>query len=145
MSIIPTTTQIGASAERIARTLAIGLAWLILAAQLAYEAGLWTGTQVHRLNDWLARASHAPVTEAAKAAEAAVAWADRVTAPAAPSTFAAILEAEGIRPLTPAELDAEIAAWDAKQAKPVARSRKAAPRPAARRKTAKATRAKTAA
>jgi hypothetical protein len=74
MSIIPSCEQFSTAAERIARTIAIGLAWVILATQITYEAGLWTGTQVHRLNDWLARASHAPVTEAAKAAEAAIVW-----------------------------------------------------------------------
>jgi hypothetical protein len=138
MSIIPSCEQFSVAIERTARTIAIGLAWVILATQITYEAGLWTGTQVHRLNDWLARASHAPVTEAAKAAEAAIVWADKVTAAAPAPTFAAILEAEGIRPLTPAELEAEIARFDAHQdAKPTTRKR-----PAARRKPAKARRAK---
>lgn len=134
--IIPTTAQIGAGAERIARALAIGLAWVILAAQLTYECGYALGRIVHTANDWLARASHAPMAETTKAAEAAVAWADKVTRPAPAPTFAEILAAEGIRPLTPAELDAEIAAWDAKQAKTTTRKR-----PAARRKPATARKA----
>lgn len=137
---IPSCEQFSTAAERIARTLAIGLAWLVLAAQVTYEAGLWTGTQVHRLNDWLARDSHAPMAETIRVAVAAVAWADKVTEPA-PTTFAQMLAAEGIRPLTDAELDAEIAKFDA-AAKP---SRKAAPRTTARRKPAGARKAKTAA
>jgi hypothetical protein len=142
---IPSCEQFSTAAERIARTLAVAVAVAILAAQLTYEAGYALGRILHKCNDWLARASHAPVTEAAKAAEAAIVWADRVTAPAAPTTFAQVLAAEGIKPLTPAELDAEIEAWDAKQAKPAARRRKATPRPTVRRKSAGATRVKVAA
>lgn len=133
---VPTTVQIGAGAERAARVLAIGLAWLILAAQVTYEAGLWTGTQVHKANDWLAQASHAPMAETTRVAVAAVAWADKVTAPA-PATFAEVMAAEGIRPLTPAKPEAEIV-------KP-ARRKAATPKTAARRKPATARKAKTAA
>ena len=134
---IPSCEQFSTAAERAARTLAIGLAWLILAAQVTYEAGYALGRIVHSANDWLARASHAPMAETTRVAVAAVAWADKVTAPA-PATFAQVLAAEGIRPLTDAELDAEIAKFDAQQ--PTTRKR-----PAARRKPATARKAKTAA
>jgi hypothetical protein len=140
---IPNTTQIGAGAERIARALAVAVAVAILAAQLTYEAGYALGRILHHCNDWLARAVHSP-------AESVVAVATAVDkaltpAPAPVSTFAQVLAAEGIRPLTPAELEAEIAKFDTQQqAKPAAR-RKATPRPAARRKSAGGTRVKVAA
>lgn len=136
---IPTTTQIGASAERAARVLAIGLAWVILAAQITHEAGYALGRILHQCNDWLATAIHTP-------AESVVAVATAVDkaltpAPAPVPTFAQVLAAEGIKPLTPTELDEEIARFDAQQqAKPAARRR-----PAARRKSAGATRVKVAA
>ena len=134
---IPTTTQIGASAERIARALAIGLAWIILAVQITYEAGLWTGTLVHRLNNWLATAIHTPAESVVAVATAV----DKALTPAPATTFAAILASEGIRPLTLAELDAKIVKFDAQQqAKPTTRKR-----PAARRKSAGATRVEVAA
>jgi hypothetical protein len=103
---IPTCEQFSAAAERIARTLAIGLAWIILAAEATYKAGLWTGRTVHKINDWLARASHAPMAEATKVATAAVAWADRMVAP--PSLLT-VLEAEI---LTDEQLQQEIASYE---------------------------------
>ena len=136
---IPTTTQIGASAERIARALAVAVAWVVLATQVTYEAGYALGRIIHQCNDWMAMAIHTP-------AESVVAVATAVDkaltpAPAPVPTFAQVLAAEGIKPLTPAELDEEIARFDAHQeAKPTTRKR-----PAARRKPATARKAKTAA
>ena len=142
MSItIPSSVQIGANAERAARALAIGLAWIILAAQVTWEAGYALGRIVHTANDWLATAIHTPAESVVAVATAV----DTALTPA-PVTFAQVLAAEGIRPLTPAELDEEIARFDAQQeAKPAARRRKATPRPAARRKSAGATKVKVAA
>jgi hypothetical protein len=136
---IPSCEQFSVAIERTARTIAIGLAWVILATQITYEAGYALGRILHQCNDWLARAVHSP----AKSVVAVATAIDKALTPPA-QTFAAILAAEGIRPLTPAELDAEIEAWDAKQAKPAAR-RKATPRPTVRRKPATARKAKTAA
>jgi hypothetical protein len=95
-----------------------------------YCAGFACGQALHEWNDWLAGKSQPEPSTVTV-----------VTVPEPTTTFAEILAAEGIRPLTPAELEAEIAAFDAAQA-PAKTTRK---RPAARRKTAGATRAKAAA
>jgi hypothetical protein len=122
---IPSCEQFSTSLERAARSLAPILVWV-------YCAGFACGQALHQWNDWLAgKGQHQAPT---------------VTVVTVPETvtvtsFAEILAAEGIRPLTPAELDAEIARFDAERV-PAKPSRK---RPAARRKSAGATRGKVAA
>jgi hypothetical protein len=120
---IPSCEQFSIVIERVVRSLMPILV-------LVYCSGFACGQALHQWNDWLAHGQHQPET---------------VTVVTVPETvtvtsFAEILAAEGIRPLTPAELEAEIARFDA-QAKPKT-TRK---RPAARRKSAGVTRGKVAA
>jgi hypothetical protein len=130
---IPTCEQFATAIERAARTLAVAVAVAILAAQLTYQCGYALGRIVHSANDWMATAIHTPAESVVAVATAI----DKALTPAPePVTFAQVLAAEGIKPLTPAELDAEIEAWDAKQAKPASRRR-----PTARRKPATARKA----
>jgi hypothetical protein len=125
MSIsIPSCERFSTVIERAARSLVPILVWV-------YCLGYACGRILHQWNDWLAHGQRQPPT---------------VTVVTVPETvtvtsFAEILAAEGIRPLTPAELDAEIARFDAERV-PAKPSRK---RPAARRKSAGATRGKVAA
>jgi hypothetical protein len=118
---VPTCEQFSTSLERAARS-------LVPILVLVYCAGFACGQALHQWNDWLAHGQHQAPT---------------VTVVTVPETvtvtsFAEILAAEGIRPLTPAELEAEIARFDAERV-PAKPSRK---RPAARRKSATVTRAK---
>jgi hypothetical protein len=118
---VPTCEQFSTSLERAARSLVPVLVWV-------YCLGYACGRILHNWNDWLAGKSQPePPTVTV------------VTVSEPTTTFAQILAAEGIHPLTPAELEAEIAAFDAAQPKTARK------RPAARRKTAGATRAKAAA
>jgi len=119
---IPSCEQFSIVIERVVRSLMPILVWV-------YCAGFACGQALHQWNDWLAHGQH----QAPTVTVVTVPQTETVTV----TSFAEILAAEGIRPLTPAELDAEIAAFDAAQAK-----RK---RPAARRKSAGATRGKVAA
>jgi hypothetical protein len=117
---IPTCEQFSTTIERLVRS-------VVPVLVLVYCAGFACGQALHQWNDWLAgkRQPQPPTVTV-------------VTVPdPTTTTFADILAAEGIRPLTPAELDAEIAAYDAAQA-PAKTTRK---RPA-RRKSAGATKAK---
>ena len=118
---IPSCEQFSIVIERVVRSLMPILVWV-------YCAGFACGQALHQWNDWLAHGQRQPPT---------------VTVVTVPETvtvtsFAEILAAEGIRPLTPAELEAEIARFDAERV-PAKPSRK---RPAARRKSATVTRAK---
>jgi hypothetical protein len=115
---IPTCERFSTVIERAVRSLAPVLVWV-------YCLGYACGRILHNWNDWLAgkRQRQAPTVTVVT-----------VPTPKPVATFAEILASEGIKPLTPAELEAEIAAFDAAQP-----SRK---RPAARRKTAGATRVK---
>ena len=122
---VPTCEQFSTSLERAARS-------LVPILVLVYCAGFACGQALHQWNDWLAHGQHqAPTVTVVTVPE---------PEPVPTTTFAAILAAEGIKPLTPAELEAEIARFDA-QAKPKT-TRK---RPAARRKSAGVTRGKVAA
>lgn len=51
----PTTEQIAAQLESLARRIAPTIALLITLALLAYQAGYALGTAVHQANDWLAQ------------------------------------------------------------------------------------------
>jgi hypothetical protein len=121
---VPTCEQFSTSLERAARSLVPVLVWV-------YCLGYACGRILHNWNDWLAHGQRQPDTVTV----VTVPQTETVTT----TTFAEILASEGIRPLTPAELEAEIAAFDAAQPKTARK------RPAARRKTAGATRAKAAA
>lgn len=128
---IPTSQQIGATMRRIATTLAVGLAWAIVASEASYRAGLATGRAIHRLNDWLAAAIKSPMDTASATATAALAWADRVLAQPEPPTLVALLGGEI---LTDEQLQVEIKAYE--------KSLSPRKRPAARRKPAGARKAK---
>jgi hypothetical protein len=93
--------------RRIATTLAVGLAWAIVASEATYRAGLATGRAIHRLNDWLAGAIHDPTAAAERVASASLAWASAVIAP---PEEPGLLELLGAELLTDEQLDAEIAA-----------------------------------
>ena len=54
MKTIPTTTEIAAYLERLARTIAPTVALLVALAVTAYNAGLALGRAVYATNDWLA-------------------------------------------------------------------------------------------
>jgi hypothetical protein len=124
---IPNCEQFSITIERVVRSLMPILV-------LVYCAGFACGQALHEWNDWLAGKSQPePPTVTV------VTVPEPEPVPTTTTTFAEILASEGIRPLTPAELDAEIAAFDAAQPKTARK------RPAARRKTAGATRAKAAA
>jgi hypothetical protein len=125
---VPTCEQFSTTIERVVRSLMPILV-------LVYCAGFACGQALHEWNDWLSHGQRQP--EPPTVTVVTVPQTETVTV----TSFAEILAAEGIRPLTPAELEAEIAAFDAAQA-PAKTTRK---RPAARRKTAGATRVKAAA
>lgn len=123
---VPTCEQFSTSLERAARSLVPVLVWV-------YCLGYACGRILHNWNDWLAHGQRQP--EPPTVTVVTVPQTETVTV----TSFAEILAAEGIRPLTPAELEAEIAAFDAAQPKTARK------RPSARRKTAGATRVKAAA
>jgi hypothetical protein len=106
---IPNSREIGATMRRIATTLAVGLAWAIVASEATYRAGLATGRAIHRLNDWMAAAIHDPAAAAESVASALLAWADRILTEPAPAPLLTMLGAEV---LTDEQLDAEIAAYE---------------------------------
>lgn len=54
MKTIPTTTEIAAYLERLARTIAPTVALLVALAVTTYNAGLALGRAVYATNDWLA-------------------------------------------------------------------------------------------
>ena len=113
---VPTTTQLGARFEGIARFVAA-----ILVA--VYVAGEMTGKAVHNLSDWLAAFTRQPLQTIIDAIPV------REQQPAL-FTTKDLLEHWGAEILEPEALEAEIQAYDAK-AKPVARRK-----PAKARKTA---------
>ena len=125
---VPTCEQFSTSLERAARSLVPVLVWV-------YCLGYACGRILHNWNDWLAHGQRQPDTVTV----VTVPQTETVTT----TTFAEILASEGIRPLTPAELEAEIARFDAERA--AAKPQTARKRPSARRKTAGATRVKAAA
>jgi hypothetical protein len=123
---IPNCEQFSTTIERVVRSLMPILV-------LVYCAGFACGQALHEWNDWLAHGQRQPEPPTVTVVTVPE------PEPVPTTTFAEILAAEGIRPLTPAELEAEIAAFDAAQPKTARK------RPAARRKTAGATRVKAAA
>lgn len=54
MKTIPTTSEVAAYLERLARTIAPTVALLVALAVTTYNAGLALGRAVHAANDWLA-------------------------------------------------------------------------------------------
>ena len=120
---IPTNDQIGSAMRQAAYRAAVVLAFAIALAHLTYQAGLATGRFVHWLNDWLADASHHPGESAGKVAMRLVAWSDRILSESAPS--AEPLLAEGAVLLSVQDLEKEIAEYEEKQQKPVARRKPA--------------------
>jgi hypothetical protein len=121
---VPTSAQIGAALETSARRVAIAIAIAIVASGYVYRAGYAVGRFVHKLSDWLARATHHPLKSATDVATAAMGWAERVLSEPeteAPPSLLSLLQAEI---LTDAEMASEITRYDA----------------IARRKPAKATR-----
>jgi hypothetical protein len=127
---IPNCEQFSTTIERVVRSLMPILV-------LVYCAGFACGQALHEWNDWLAHGQRQP--EPPTVTVVTVPQTETVTV----TSFAEILAAEGIRPLTPAELEAEIARFDAERA--AAKPQTARKRPSARRKTAGATRVKAAA
>jgi hypothetical protein len=107
---VPTTTQLGARFEGIARFIAA-----ILVA--VYVAGEMTGKAVHNLSDWLAEFTRQPLQTLI----------DLIPTTEPQPELLAVL---GAQLLEPAELEMEIREFEAK-AKPVARRK-----PARARKTA---------
>ena len=79
-----TSADWGTTIHRIARYLAIGLAWLVVSADLTYRAGLATGRAVHWLSDRLSGLASGRYDRAAHAA-AAVRWARAVLEAPAPT------------------------------------------------------------
>lgn len=75
----------GAAIERAVRVLAIGLAWLIVATETTYRAGLATGRAVHWASDRLAGLASGRYDRAAAAA-ATVRWARAVLETPAPAS-----------------------------------------------------------
>lgn len=122
---VPTSAQIGSALERVARAIAIAIAVAIAAAHVVYRAGYRLGQAVHALSDWLAQATHHPLESATAVATAALAWSDRILAEPEPAP--SLLTMLGAELLTDAEMDAEIARYDARTLRK---------RPAARRKPA---------
>lgn len=141
MFTVHTSTEVGQRMEAVARTLAVAIAIIIVAAEATYHAGRAFGQWIHWLNDSLAEAVHNP----AEAATAAVAWADRILAQPAPAQPAGIpIPAEwGAVLLSPEQLDMEIAAFD--NAEIAAREAAQPKKRSVRRKPATARKAKAAA
>lgn len=125
---IPTTVQIGTALERTARAIAITLSVAIATAHIVYGAGLATGRAVHALSDWLADATHRPLESATAVATAFLAWEDRILGEPEPAPD--LIALFGARVLTDAEMDAEIAQYDARtlQKRPAARRKPAGAR-----------------
>ena len=128
---VHTSQEVGHRMEAVARVAAVAIAWVIVAAEATYHAGHAGGQWIHWLNDSLAEAVHNPAKTAATFATAAVAVADRILAQPEPAPAGIPIPAEwGAVLLSTEQLDAEIAAFDAAQAKPRSVRRK----PAAARK-----------
>jgi hypothetical protein len=119
-----TNAQIATAMEAAARTIAA-------IAVAVYVAGEFAGRFIHRMNDWLADASHHPGQAAGQALGLIARVGDAIIPP--PSASAEPLLAAGAVLMTVQDLAREIAEYEKKQ------------QPAARRKPARARKVKEAA
>lgn len=77
---IPSSEQIGSALKTTAYLAVRIIAYAVVMAQFTWEAGYRLGKAVHRINDWLAEASHKPGESLARLARQVIAWANRVLA-----------------------------------------------------------------
>jgi hypothetical protein len=114
MTMTLTTAQIGSALERTVRLLAA-------VTVAVYVAGCIAGRFLHRLNDWVASATHNPAMAAGQVLTAIL--------PPAPQPAAAMLLANGAILLTPEDLDREIELFEEPK-KPISRRKPATVRKA---------------